>query len=118
MEKSIVFEPVFLLSAARRGEVGRVREMVEIARYPVDVEGDEGYTALHVACLKGHVETVALLVSFGADVFHKNEAEQSPLSAALNRGAEVLDALMGRQLVRYYYFNSLFNELFFGSNVR
>jgi len=100
MEKAPkVFEAVFLLSAARRGQLDKVQDMIEMAGYPVDIEGDERFTALHLAVLKQHVAVVRYLVARGANIFSKNAAEQTPWQLAVANGdAELKDALMGRQL--------------------
>jgi len=98
--KALQFEAVFLLSAARRGQLEKVQEMIEIAGYPVNIDGDEGYTALHLAVLKGHVQMASYLIEKGANALSKNAHEETPWQTAVKLGdKEMKDALMGKQLV-------------------
>jgi len=50
-------------------------------RFDVNKAGDLGYTPLHVACLKGNVEMVKLLIDKGADMFALSEGD-APFAAA------------------------------------
>lgn len=89
-----------LLSAARRGQITLVTSLIEHQGYDVDHEGDEGYTALHVAVRKRRIEMIRYLVASGANVCHKNIFEESPWSLAVEMNdIEIKEALMGRQLV-------------------
>ena len=49
----------------------------------VNKAGDLGYTPLHVACMKGSMEMVKLLVDSGADLFAMNEGDIPFTSARL-----------------------------------
>ena len=56
--------------------------------------GDLGYTPLHVACMNGHSELVALLVECGADLFAMSEGDQPFATARLSRHDHICDYLL------------------------
>ena len=52
-----------LFEAARSGDVEKVREILECGKCTVNCTDSVGWTPLHWACLKGHVDVVRVLVS-------------------------------------------------------
>lgn len=51
-----------------------------------EVETEEGDTALILACRRGNVDLIDLLLEFGADVNHRNKKGSCPLIAAAMKG--------------------------------
>jgi hypothetical protein len=97
-------EPVFLLAAARYGHLNKIREFIEKQHYPVDCLGEDGYTALHVACENRRVNIIEYLVKAGADVFAKNVEGDTPYSLVKehekkNAGSDVYRAIHGTMLI-------------------
>lgn len=37
--------------------------------FPVNARDHQGYTALHLACMEGHLDVVIELIKFGKDIF-------------------------------------------------
>lgn len=65
---------------------------------PVDVDAadQDGWTPLHYACDRGHVEVAKLLLEEGANVNARDEARRTPLHlAALSGRVEVVQLLLG-----------------------
>jgi ankyrin repeat protein len=57
---------------------------------------------LHVACARGNVDCVKLLLNAGADIDNKNEDEQTPLHlAALNGRTKVVELIL-RSVLQYW----------------
>ena len=56
--------------------------------------GDLGYTPLHVACMRGDLEMVRLLVESGADVFAKSEIDTTPFASARLAGHDRICKLL------------------------
>ena len=76
-----------LLSAAAKNDIGRVRDLVINQGVPVTHSNGIGQTALHVACLWGHIEVVRFLLSSGADANATNRlAGSTPLHSLLTSG--------------------------------
>lgn len=62
----------------------------------INAVNDAGNTALHWAALNGHLESVKLLVEFGADVTIVNKAgHDAVFEAEINDKGEVVDWLLG-----------------------
>ncbi len=61
--------------------------------------GDLGYTPLHVACMKGNLKMVKLLVEAGADLFALDEG-MPPFTAARLAGHDQICDLLGPLMER------------------
>ncbi len=70
-----------LLIAAQGGCADIVRLLIG-AGSGLDEKGFGGETALHLACLYGHVETVEVLLEAGASLTIRNDGNQTPLGLA------------------------------------
>eukprot|EP00966_Prymnesium_polylepis_P168523 3896284-Prymnesium_polylepis.1 len=70
-----------LHSAARRGDPGLCRELLE-AGAPVDAADEDGHTALHLACDLGEGEVVTCLLQHGAAPDAQNADGSTPLHMA------------------------------------
>lgn len=87
---------ISLIEAARNGGLTVVAQrMNEYA--DVNQRGENGTTALHAACSRGHAPIVELLLNSGADVNARTNAQYTPLMAA-SRGRilEILTLLIER----------------------
>ncbi|KAI1360134.1 ankyrin repeat-containing domain protein [Xylaria arbuscula] len=63
----------------------------------IDVQNSFGNTALHWACLGGHLDTVKLLLSRGASPAIANDKDQIPLDlAAFNNHMHVVDYFLAQ----------------------
>ena len=85
-----------LLSAARQGDVERVRLLLDRG---AGIEGKDAYgqTVLHWAVRGGDVETVRLLLDRGADINAKNNDGVAPLHwATLGEDVETVRLLLDR----------------------
>lgn len=74
-----------ILKAAKSGDAGRVKELIETDPSLISVRDSDGSTPLHCACWKGHEAVVAVLLKAGADVNAENANEHwgtTPLHAA------------------------------------
>ncbi|MER5554614.1 ankyrin repeat domain-containing protein [Streptomyces sp. NPDC002793] len=76
---------------------GRAEELLEFFDHglPVDVQDQEGNTALMLAAYHGRTETVRALIGRGADVDRRNARDQSPVAGALFKGEDaIVEALV------------------------
>ncbi|MFG2592098.1 ankyrin repeat domain-containing protein [Streptomyces sp. NPDC051064] len=75
---------------------GRTAELLEFFDHglPVDVQDQEGNTALMLAAYHGRTETVRALVGRGADVDLRNARDQSPVAGALFKGEDAIVAAL------------------------
>ena len=69
-----------------KGRTETVRYLVGLKDVDVNIADDKGYTALHSAVDKGHVDVVQVLIDAGADIDAKNNMGRSPLFWAWKRG--------------------------------
>jgi ankyrin repeat protein len=60
----------------------------------VDKAGDLGYTPLHVACMRGNIEMVQLLIDNGANLFALSEGD-APFATARLGGHDEICNLLG-----------------------
>jgi len=80
---------------AREGMTDELAGFVEHG-LPIDVQDDDGNTALMLAAYHGHAETVRMLAERGADVDLRNNRNQAPVAGALFKGEdEVVRVLVG-----------------------
>lgn len=75
---------------------GRTEELLEFFDHglPVDVQDQEGNTALMLAAYHGRTETVRALVGRGADVDLRNARDQTPVAGALFKGEDAIVAAL------------------------
>ncbi len=64
------------------------------AEIDINKAGDLGYTPLHLACMKGNLEMVKLLVSEGADIFALSEGVPPSATAHLAGHDEICNFLL------------------------
>lgn len=91
-----------LWEAAEFNNTQACRLLLDVGRYKaytaqVNSKGLNGWTALHVAASKGHVETVRLLLEpkYSADVNARTNSQRTPLHLAAMKGhAEVAETLI------------------------
>ena len=85
-----------LHDAVRSGDVEKVREILESGKSSINCTDPIGWTPLHWACYKGHVDIVMVLVSeFKADTTIQTPYVNSPLiTAAINKHDNVVHALL------------------------
>lgn len=74
-----------LLDRARDGDTVQLAAYVD-AGAPVNLTDAAGNTLVMLAAYHGHAETVAALISRGADADRLNDRGQSPLAGALFKG--------------------------------
>jgi len=81
---------VLLRRAAKLGETRNLKAFLQaflVEKLDVDARDKEGWTALHLACLRGPVDNVYLLVKAGADINARTGGRASlPLSLACGCG--------------------------------
>jgi ankyrin repeat protein/GTPase SAR1 family protein len=86
-----------LHNAASLGDVGKVRQILELSKCCVNCTDYYRQTPLHHACFKGHINVVRVLISeFSANMNLKDSAEGStPLMLAAEAGhADIVHALL------------------------
>jgi ankyrin repeat protein len=66
----------------RWGDISAAKILID-AGIQINKAGDLGYTPLHVACMKGNVEMVKLLLDNGADLFALSEGDAPATTARL-----------------------------------
>ena len=67
-----VIDDTMLHIASRNAAIEDVLLLLE-HRANINIQGDLGYTALHYACMKGHLDVVKLLLKYNAAKTIKNE---------------------------------------------
>ncbi|KAI8141996.1 acyl CoA binding protein-domain-containing protein [Fennellomyces sp. T-0311] len=68
-----------LFGLARQNDLNGIRDRVTKHQDPVDSKDEDGLTALHHACDRGHVQAVKLLLELGANINAKTNEEETPL---------------------------------------
>jgi len=86
-------EGMSLLDAAKNGETGGVRKLLDRGAN-INQQGEYEYTPLIWAIEKGHADTAALLITRGADVNIRTASGYSALAAAVNKGQSSLTRLL------------------------
>jgi ankyrin repeat protein len=74
----------------RWGDLDAAQTLIN-AGVDINKAGDLGYTPLHVACMKGNIEMVKLLIDSGADLFAMNEGDIPFTSARLAEHDAICD---------------------------
>jgi len=74
------------LSFCEEGNVERLREWVASPEAELDQTGAGGETALHVACRRGFIKCVRVLVAAGAAMDVQDAYGRTPMQAALIEG--------------------------------
>ena len=87
-----------LHSAARSGDVDKVRQLLGEGMYTVNCTDSRGQTPLHCACMGGHLEIVGMLIAeFKADMTIQNEDGDTALMLAAKTGHDnVVHGLLSR----------------------
>jgi ankyrin repeat protein len=70
------------------GDIDAAKALIN-AGIDINKAGDLGYTPLHVACMKGNLEMVKLLVESGAELFAVSEGD-GPFATARLRGHDAI----------------------------
>ncbi|MEB3228175.1 MAG: ankyrin repeat domain-containing protein [Synechocystis sp.] len=83
------------LMAASEGKGQMIKGFLQ-DHWPVDYQDDQGDTALHLACLEGHLAIVQQLLAAQATVDVVNQAGDTPLILAIAQGeGEIVRQLLG-----------------------
>lgn len=78
-----------LFKAASTGDVAAIRHILTTSpRVDVNSEDINLATALHMAAMNNHAETVAVLVEHGARIDQTDKSNTTPLYTAVSRGAK------------------------------
>jgi len=86
-----------IIKAAKKGDLATVKALVAMEGSLVDAKDTDGSTPLHCATWKGHVETVAFLLTVGANVNARNHNEHwgtTPLHAAAHANQVAIAKLL------------------------
>lgn len=84
-----------LLTAAELGDTDLIRQALANLNGSVNEAGEDGDTALHLACLYGHLNCVQILLEAGASVDVKDEDGAIPLHDACAGGyMEIVKVLL------------------------
>ena len=83
-----------IFKAAAEGDLARVQELVEKDPELVKAKDEEESTPLHGAAAAGHIEIVEYLLSKGADIDARNNANQNPLLYAAYHGKTAIVSLL------------------------
>jgi len=86
-----------IFTAAEKGEMGMITELLSADPTLVTKHREDGWTALHLAAYYGHPEAVGILLARGADVNLRstNSMENTPLHAAVaGRHFDVVKVLL------------------------
>lgn len=87
--------PDEVFDAARRGDVGRLRQILAADPEAVGRKDAEfGATPLHWAALRGYAATVAFLLGAGADPAATNHSGETPLAVAQRAGKARVSELL------------------------
>lgn len=68
-----------IFSAAERNDYKRVKKLLDSGNDVNEGDWDRDATPLHLACAKGNLETIELLIDYGADVNRRNKYGRTPV---------------------------------------
>ena len=86
-----------IIRAAKKGDAAKVRGLVATDAGLVHAQDSDGSTPLHCATWKGHLDTVAFLLSAGANVNAHNRNDHwgtTPLHAAAHANQAAIAKLL------------------------
>jgi len=86
-----------IIKAAKKGDLAKVKGLIALDAELVQANDSDGSTPLHCATWKGHVETVAFLLTAGANVNAHNNNEHwgtTPLHAAAHANQAAIAKLL------------------------
>lgn len=86
-----------IISAAKKGDLAKVKGLIAFDSALVHANDTDGSTPLHCATWKGHVDTVAFLLTAGANVNAQNNNEHwgtTPLHAAAHANQAAIAKLL------------------------
>ncbi|KAK6280404.1 hypothetical protein POUND7_020671 [Theobroma cacao] len=88
-----VFSP--LMFVAQAGDADALKALIERREVDLDYQDDNGFSAVMVAALKGHVEAFRLLVYAGADVKLCNKSGETAITLSeLNQNRDLFEKVM------------------------
>ncbi|GMJ09413.1 hypothetical protein like AT5G14230 [Hibiscus trionum] len=88
-----IFSP--LMFVAQAGDVQALKALLGSGEVNLDYQDDNGFSAVMVAALKGHVETFRMLVYVGADVKLLNKSGESAITLSeLNQNRNLFEKVM------------------------
>ncbi|KAL3723000.1 hypothetical protein ACJRO7_035223 [Eucalyptus globulus] len=88
-----VFHP--LLLAAQAGDTEALKTLIGSEAVNLDYQDENGFSAVMIAALKGHVEAFGLLVYAGADVKLSNKAGETAITISkLNPNRDLFEKVM------------------------
>jgi Ankyrin repeats (many copies) len=96
-EKEVAEPGKEIIRAAKKGDLAKVKGLIELDGALVHAADTDGSTPLHCATWKGHVETVAFLLTAGANVNAQNNNEHwgtTPLHAAAHANQAAIAKLL------------------------
>lgn len=86
-----------IIEAAKKGDLDRLKELIEKNPQSVNIKDSSGCTPLHWACQGVNPEILKYLFGKGADVNARDNNGLSPLDKAANRGKkEIIDLLLDK----------------------
>ena len=103
------FYTAMLVDAASHGWNKAIEYMVKECDFEVNAYDHKNYTPLGYAAMMGHLQTVQLLVEYGADIKHvRNNAGPSFSGAGMFEGSTALDLAVenGHEEVACYLLNA------------
>ncbi|EXC31354.1 hypothetical protein L484_017635 [Morus notabilis] len=88
-----VFSP--LISVAQAGDTEALKALMSWEGFNVDYQDDNGFSAVMITALKGHVEAFRLLVYAGADVKLANESGETAITLSeSNQNRDLFEKVM------------------------
>ncbi|OMP05564.1 hypothetical protein COLO4_08759 [Corchorus olitorius] len=88
-----VFSP--LMFVAQAGDVEALKALIGRGEVDLDYQDDNGFSAVMIAALKGHVEAFRLLVYAGADVKLSNKSGETAITLSeLNPSRDLFEKVM------------------------